>query len=224
MPVDSDSSELQPAKRQKRELKADTSTSLVRSTTPQPQKVNVKGLGYLKNFITPEEATELLTYIDNQPWRKDLQRRVQHYGWVYNYKNRSVSPADCLGPLPEPFQKLAEKMVSQRLTNTQFDQVIVNEYKPGQGIGKHIDQPQMFGPEIVTISLGSACTMRFSRGQTHYDVMLEPCSIALLRDEARYKWTHAIPARVTDVTTEGIPYERTRRVSLTFRQVQKIQK
>ena len=36
-----------------------------------------------------------------------------------------------------------------------FEQAIVNEYEPGQGIAPHVDR-DCFGPVVATVSLGSA--------------------------------------------------------------------
>ena len=41
-----------------------------------------------------------------------------------------------------------------------FEQAIVNEYEPGQGIAPHIDR-DCFGPVVATVSLGSAVNMDF---------------------------------------------------------------
>ena len=42
------------------------------------------------------------------------------------------------------------------------DQVIVNEYEPGQGIAAHVDcVPSGFSGTIASLSLLSSCTMHF---------------------------------------------------------------
>ena len=41
------------------------------------------------------------------------------------------------------------------------DQLIVNDYAPGQGIPAHVDAP-LFTDTIISISLGSSCVMEFS--------------------------------------------------------------
>jgi alkylated DNA repair dioxygenase AlkB len=43
-----------------------------------------------------------------------------------------------------------------------FSQILVNEYRPGAGIGWHHDSPA-FGI-VAGISLGGSCTMRFQHG------------------------------------------------------------
>jgi len=100
------------------------------------------------------------------------------------------------------------------------DQVIVNEYLPGQGISAHVDCVPCFGPDVAAISLGSACTMDFTslEGGVKAPVRLEPGSLCVMTGPARYEWRHAIAARKSDLTDAGrIP--RGRRVSVTFRTV-----
>ena len=36
------------------------------------------GLIYFPDFISIEESLKLISYIDNQPWSSELNRRVQH--------------------------------------------------------------------------------------------------------------------------------------------------
>jgi hypothetical protein len=51
----------------------------------------ISGLTYIPDFITPIQETKLLNIIDQQPWLTDLKRRVQHYGYKYDYKSRSIT-------------------------------------------------------------------------------------------------------------------------------------
>ena len=101
------------------------------------------------------------------------------------------------------------------------DQVIVNEYLPGQGISAHIDCEPCFKDTIVSMSLASNCIMYFTNESDRtlkIPVLLEPRSIVVLTRQARYEWMHSITARRYD-EWEGIRLERGRRVSLTFRKV-----
>lgn len=43
----------------------------------------------------------------------------------------------------------------------EFNQLIINEYLPGQGINPHVDNPTLFSSPIVSVSLGSECVMEF---------------------------------------------------------------
>jgi alkylated DNA repair dioxygenase AlkB len=49
-------------------------------------------------------------------------------------------------------------------------------------------------------------------------LLLEPGSLLVMKDEARYQWTHGIAKRKSD-QYEGRTVPRGRRVSLTFRKV-----
>ena len=176
------------------------------------------GLTYLENYISKDEADRLVKEIDAAVWRTDLKRRVQHYGYRYDYKARQARRGDYLGPLPQPFQTLAERLTLEGYFQTTPDQVIVNEYQPGQGISAHIDCQPCFGETIASVSLFSACVMRFSAKTTSQQVALhlQPESLLVLRGDARHNWTHAIPPRKTDVFA-GQRFIRSRRISLTFR-------
>jgi alkylated DNA repair dioxygenase AlkB len=56
-------------------------------------------------------------------------------------------------------------------------------------------------------------------GAERRSLRLPPRSLLVLAGEARTAWTHAIPARKSDVV-EGARVARGRRVSVTFRTVQ----
>lgn len=176
------------------------------------------GLTYLENYISEDKADRLVQEIDAALWRTDLKRRVQHYGYRYDYKARRARREDYLGRLPKLFQCLSERLTAEGFFQTVPDQVIVNEYQPGQGISAHIDCQPCFGETIASVSLLSACVMRFA-SQTYSQQMelhLQPTSLLVLKGDARHMWTHAIPSRKTDVF-EGQKCIRSRRISLTFR-------
>lgn len=179
---------------------------------------NIPGLTYVPDFITRDEEDALIAAIDMQPWLNDLKRRVQHYGYKYDYKARSVTKGSWLGPLPDWIEPLAQKLQDERLFKTVPDQAIVNEYLPGLGISAHIDCVPCFDDVIASLSLGSPTIMQFTKGSEKQEIYLEPRSLIVLSGPARYEWQHAIPARKTDVVN-GFKIERKRRLSLTFRTV-----
>lgn len=179
---------------------------------------DIPGLTYIPDFITRDEENALITAIDEQRWLNDLKRRVQHYGYKYDYKARSVTKDSCLGPLPNWIQPLAQKLQSEHLFRNRPDQAIVNEYISGQGISSHIDCVPCFDDVIASLSLGSPAVMQFSKGNEKQEIFLKERSLIVLSGPARYEWQHAIPARKTDVVN-GFKIERKRRISLTFRTV-----
>lgn len=180
----------------------------------------IDGLRYIPHFVTAEDEARLLTLIDAHPWMETLRRRVQHYGYVYDYRKRTVEREMYLGGLPEWAQNLAERFQHEGYTRWLADQVIVNEYLPGQGIAAHVDCEPCFEDVILSLSLGAACVMDFSRVRDNEQksLLLERGSLLVMTGESRYDWKHGIAARKTDIWQKR-PIERRRRVSLTFRKV-----
>lgn len=172
----------------------------------------ISGLQYIPNFISADEERALIGAIDQQPWLNDLKRRVQHYGYKYDYKARAVTPSSYIGLLPNWIEKIASRLPFN------VDQAIVNEYEPGQGISAHVDCVPCFGDMIASLSLDSGAVMQLTNGQQKEEIHLEPRSLVTLSGPARYDWTHAIPARKSDMVN-GFKIERERRISLTFRSV-----
>lgn len=180
----------------------------------------VSGLAVCSAWADTAIEAVLLAHIDAMPWRNDLKRRVQHYGYRYDYRARSASAEDRLGPLPEWLMPFCERLVDEGHFAARPDQVIVNEYMPGQGISAHVDCVPCFGPVIASLSLGGAAVMQFEEPQSGEvrDILLEPGSLLVLSGPARRRWRHAIPARKSDVVG-GVRVSRSRRISLTFRTV-----
>jgi alkylated DNA repair dioxygenase AlkB len=190
------------------------------STEHAELESQVSGLTYLRDYIAPAEEQALLQNIDSLPWLNDLKRRVQHYGYTYDYKARAVTRDLYLGALPDWLADYADALHRKGGFAQRPDQVIVNEYQPGQGIAPHIDCVPCFAETVASLSLGSACVMDFAPpgGRQKTSMLLEPRSLLVLSDDARYRWTHAIAPRKTD-KFDGMVISRNRRVSLTFRKV-----
>ena len=190
----------------------------------QKKEVSIEGIPGLlciENYINDDKHTQLLTHVDNGRWLKDLKRRVQHYGFKYNYKARKVDMSMHVGELPEWLKQISENLYKEGYMRELADQVIVNEYLPGQGISAHIDCEPCFDDTIASLSLGSSCIMDFTNKYdktNKIEVWLAPRSLIVLSDEARYNWLHRIAQRQSD-DWGGNKIQRGRRVSLTFRKV-----
>ena len=194
--------------------------SILQASLFEPPQVNIPGLAYLPNYIDEQTEVDLLQHIDDQPWITELKRRVQHYGYRYDYRARSVASAERLGMLPDWLEPYGLMMYSIGMLSERPNQVIINEYQPGQGIAPHIDCVPCFDRAIASISLRSSCMMDFTHSKTgeKTSLLLEPRSLLLLTDDARYLWKHGITHRKTD-RYQGQSIKRGRRVSLTFRKV-----
>lgn len=174
---------------------------------------SINGLTYIKDFITKAEEKELLKKINESEWNTEIRRRTQHYGYRYPYKNTTKLIE--ANPIPDFLQNILEKVNNE--TGCNFNQIIINEYTPGQGINPHIDKTFLFGDTIVSLSLQSDIIMDFTKFNDNVEVNLDRRSIVILRNDARYKWRHAIEARKFD---NGV--KRGTRVSVTFRETKNL--
>ena len=186
-------------------------------------KFFVPGLSYIEEFVNPVEQNALVASIDQQTWLTDLKRRVQHYGYRYDYKARAVHDMARLGVLPDWLMRLAVRLRDDEHIVEIPDQAIINEYTPGQGIARHVDCVPCFGDTILSISLNSTCVMTFTRMLDPIEVpilltLLTPGSLTIMQGESRYQWKHGIAARKTDHYS-GTAMVRERRLSITFRKV-----
>jgi alkylated DNA repair dioxygenase AlkB len=179
----------------------------------------IPGLLCVHRWLDDDDQQRLVAGIDAAPWSSQLRRRVQHYGHRYDYGRRGVGGAP-VPRLPEWAMTLGRRLHEDGYFDRPPDQVIVNEYLPGQGISAHIDRIPWFGPAVASVSLLSACVMEFShpKDKACVPVRLEPGSLYVMTGPARFTWRHAIPARKTDPGPNGrVP--RNRRVSVTLRTV-----
>ena len=174
-------------------------------------KAGPPGFRYHENFVSEEEETALaasLGQLDLRPFEFHGylgNRRVASFGLKYDYSRRSVEPAGAMPAfLNELLLRVAEFAGSEAGA---FQQVGVNEYRPGAAIGWHKDKPQ-FGI-VVGVSLLAPAMMRFRRAEgsrwERISHELMPRSAYILSGAARAEWEHSIPP-VSDL-----------RYSITFR-------
>lgn len=190
--------------------------------------MHIPGLEYVEAYLDAAAEQHLIAALDAAEWLTSLSRRVQHYGYRYDYEARSVSPESYLGPLPPWLATLADRLQVEGRFSVRPDQVIINEYQPGQGISAHVDCVPCFTETIASLTLGAGCVMQFvptaklrarsSDLPKSVAQWLAPRSLVVLKDVARYDWKHAIPARQSDIVDE-VRIPRGRRLSLTFRKV-----
>ena len=173
-------------------------------STWKPNKcLPVPGLTLVRNFVSRSEHDALLTFIDSQIWSSSLNRRTQQYGFEYSYVGGLPKATT---PLPEEFDVLLDRLAP--FFRIKPNQVIVNEYQPGQGIGPHIDNVRDFGDTVASLSLLDTWSMVFKKGAREHDIPLPTRSVIILKGDARYRWRHSIKKK---------RLQRKRRVSITFR-------
>jgi alkylated DNA repair dioxygenase AlkB len=181
---------------------------------------SLRGLRYIPNYLSVTEQDELLNAINASPWVAEEKRRIQHYGWRASARTRRIEPEMYLGALPEWVKPLAERVHRDGLIESVPDQVVINEYEPGQGIAGHIDHLHSYGGSILSVSLISPCVMIFTHphSKERISILLEPGSLLVLQGDSRTSWRHGILPRKNDMY-QGQVIRRERRVSVTFRKV-----
>jgi hypothetical protein len=174
------------------------------------QKISIPGLKLLHEYITDEEENFLTNEIDKRPWLDNIKRRVQHYGYEFNYIEKKVEKLSEINSIPD-FCKILP-------FHHEFDQLTVNEYLTGEGIKPHVDSHDSFDSKIYIVSLGSDVIMNFKNKELQTNLLLPKRSLLILENESRYQWKHGIMRRKIDIL-DGIVNQRSRRLSLTFRKV-----
>ncbi|KAI8084088.1 uncharacterized protein B0P05DRAFT_467415 [Gilbertella persicaria] len=183
----------------------------------------VPGLFVVCECVTEQEEETLVKAVNQQPWsglgigpNPELKRRTQQYGHLFSYRYRKV--LEEYGPLPEFSQCLVDRIMQHAWMPNRPNHLLVNEYNPGQGIMPHIDAPALFGPVILSLSLLSDCIMTFELEDTHVPILLPRRSVAILTEDARYKYKHSISKDLIETIQDQVIH-REKRISFTFREI-----
>ena len=181
-----------PSRRRVRPSSSSAQTYLFTARAGLPE-----GFRYCPGILSPEEEQALARELANLPFKPFdfhgylANRQVVSFGYRYDYDRRAVVEA---APLPSFLVSLRTKIAEtfDRPADA-FRQVLINEYRPGVGIGWHRDFD-----EVVGVSLLAPCVLRFRRkaGDTwdRASLPVEPRSAYLLSGPARGEWEHSIPA------------------------------
>jgi alkylated DNA repair dioxygenase AlkB len=171
----------------------------------------IPGLQLRENYITPANEDALVKAIDAGHWDTTWQRRRQPYGASYGQSRQAANPIPLWG------LAIIERLHQDGISQRPFDQMLINEYLPGQGIAMHIDY-EPFDRTVTSLSLLSPCVMDFRHATTgqRRAVLLKRRSLLVLSDEARYDWLHGIAPRKKD-RWRGEVIHRARRLSVTCR-------
>ncbi len=167
------------------------------------------GFSYHSNFLEVAEENMLLTTIGALPFRTDvvrgktMRRTIVCYGNDYSVARRSArNPAP---PMPPFLQTLRDRAAALAdIDPATLTQAIIWKYPPRVGINWHVDHKD-YGPVICGVSIGSGATMRLRNDSEEVRQQVEPRSLYILRDEARYAWLHKVDGN------------RDERYSITFR-------
>lgn len=180
-----------------------------------------QGLFYFPDISNISNISCVLDTIDSLDWKSlsdsKNSRKVQHYGYLYDYKSGKTKTKTI--PIPNEFYPLIDflkkKCIENDLKENEFNQVIVNNYEPGQGISAHTDVKD-YGGVIGCYTIGGGANISFTRENKKYDLYVKTNSLYIMSGESRYKWKHEMSSRKSDMVN-GIKIKRNRRVSITFR-------
>jgi alkylated DNA repair dioxygenase AlkB len=172
------------------------------------------GLLSQPDLIDVDEEQALLTVLgvletrDVQIRGQTARRTVRHYGFDYDYGSYRLTETDALPSSLEWVRDRCAALVG--IEPEALAQALVTRYPPGAVIGWHRDAPA-FDPNVLGLSLASACVPRFQRqlGQERrvYELPLAPRSAYVLSGAAPSTWQHSIPA-VSDLRYSITPSGR----------------
>ncbi|KAF2432028.1 hypothetical protein EJ08DRAFT_732783 [Tothia fuscella] len=209
---------------------------------------------YIPNFLTPSESEYLLQKISTNRWTQLSHRRLQAHPSTLTKTNTLLS-----APLPTyltTFPPITERFSKIRIfkdtPHKSANHVLINEYKPGEGIMPHEDGGA-YAHVVATISLGASIVLDIydKRGDGDVEnenekgvrrrILQEPGSLLVTTGEAYTSLLHGIEEIERDEGLgedgvvnwkllgdkskfEGGVNERGTRVSLTYRDVLKVSK
>ena len=120
---------------------------------------DIPGLFYIKNYLSESEIEFCMDKIKSEIKFEPISlstnsRMVAHYGYYYSYDRSGLKPAP---PIPNYLADLANLVrindeCRSDVVSAQFDQLIINKYKPDQQISPHTDHLAQFGPVIACIT------------------------------------------------------------------------
>ncbi|KAF2032416.1 hypothetical protein EK21DRAFT_61182 [Setomelanomma holmii] len=127
---------------------------------------------YIPNFITAEEEASILHKIPAQRWTHLTHRRLQAHPSTLTKNNTLLAaplPVYLTRPIIPRFKELS---IFDNTPYQQPNHVLINEYKPGEGIMPHEDG-NAYAPVVATVSLGGSLCL---------DIIAKPTSPEQTRD------------------------------------------
>ncbi|KAH7402257.1 hypothetical protein DE146DRAFT_609924 [Phaeosphaeria sp. MPI-PUGE-AT-0046c] len=134
-------------------------------STPGLQAFRLHGLPpefyYIPNFISAEEEASIISKIPAQRWTQLTHRRLQAHPSTLTKNNTLLAsplPGYLVNPIVSRFKDLG---IFIGTPHQQPNHVLINEYKPGEGIMPHEDG-SAYVPVVATVSLGSALCLEIT--------------------------------------------------------------
>ncbi|OON15554.1 oxidoreductase, 2OG-Fe(II) oxygenase family protein, partial [Opisthorchis viverrini] len=169
-------------------------------------------LYYIPDFLSATEERDLCDFIYASPipkWVTLSGRRLQNWGGIPHPKGMLSEP------IPPWLTKFVDRVSALGVFGSHCaNHVLINEYKPGQGISPHHDGPLYF-PVVATLNLGSYGILDFYRPLDDNDAnedsqstsyasryigsaLLQPRSLNVVTDKLYTHYMHGIECSSTD--------------------------
>ncbi|OSS51017.1 hypothetical protein B5807_04401 [Epicoccum nigrum] len=194
------------------------------TTQPPLQAFRITGLPpnfyYIPNFISAEEEASVLQKIPAQRWITLSHRRLQAHPSTLTNNNTLLAaplPAYLINPIVPRFKDLG---IFEQTPHQQPNHVLINEYKPGEGIMPHEDG-KAYASVVATVSLGGTVCLSLTQkpgsgnedpGAKHEEetwkvptrILQEPRSLLITTGDAYESLLHGVDAVDVD---EGLNAE-----------------
>ena len=110
----------------------------------------VRAVYYIPNFVSKAEEAALIALVQREPraWTQLPMRSLQNWGGVPH-------PSGMIAEELPPHLASVARAVAAAFGGERPNQVLLNSYSKGQGIGAHRDGP-LYAPTAAIVSLGSA--------------------------------------------------------------------
>lgn len=190
------------------------SLRLPRSVSTTPRRP--PGLGLIENFISIEEESHLLSFLENQPWklsqRNGLSETLQ-WGVLIDYTRPIPQTKRGDKEIPSEFDCLIRRFATHDETCSVWVPNNCNAQRyikaDNHRLTAHYDDRSLSGDIICNVSLVSDCFMTFRKGLTSFRVFLPRRSASVMARSARFEYTH-------EIANEDFLGEK--RMSINFRQ------
>jgi alkylated DNA repair protein alkB family protein 8 len=123
------------------------------------QEVGIPGLVYVPEYVSEEVERELLAEVDGGNWHRLAKRRVQHYGFEFQYKSRNVDPEQEMGTFPPAFRAVSES-IERLLKSLAEASAELSGSALGDSAGQFPSNPQLEG-NLQTTGRNGLATERF---------------------------------------------------------------
>ena len=194
----------------------------------------ISGLYLLSNFVSKHTQSVLLQGIadngyfanaDSETEAKPLDPGRSDQAMIFGSLPSWIEDSGIVRAVVNALNRYNVNVEKCHQGKVTFNQCILNLYRPGQGLGHHVDLVDRFHDGIIVISLLSGIVMEFENKDDPTKMRefhLLPGDVLFLSGPARYDWTHGIPARTQDVITINGHQQtvlRRLRVSITLRKM-----